>query len=302
MKIVDSLETICSEKRTAVAIGKFDGVHAGHRRLLGVIEAAKADGLTPCAFTFDPSPERFFGGEGVKLLSEKDEKRELLEALGVELLVEYPLNAETAAIDPALFIEEFLCKRLRAGLVAAGSDLSFGAGGKGSFALLNAMRRSGGYETAEVEKLTVDGSAVSSSRIRALIAEGRMEDANRCLGRAYSLRGKVIHGARIGHEIGFPTLNLEPPAEKLLPPFGVYRTKICLGGKSYAGLTNIGVKPTVRENAAVTAETYVYDFDEDAYGEEIRVELLSFARPERRFDSLESLKAQLAADIEENRP
>ena len=296
MIILDSLENIYSDTPTALAIGKFDGVHRGHRRLLEQIIRAKADGLTPCVFTFEPSPEKLFGINAAGILT-RDEKRRILEELGIGILVEYPLDRQTAAIDPAEFINEFLCKRLKAGLIAAGADLSFGAGGKGDFALLNAYRHELGYETVQVDKVHYQGKTISSSRIRSMIEEGRLEDAAECLGRTYSFGGIVERGARIGHSIGFPTLNITPDADKVLPPRGVYESVVMLKGCAYKGMSNIGIKPTVKEDSRVNLETHLFDFDEEAYGEEITVGLRKFIRPEKQFNGLEGLKAQLAKDM-----
>ncbi len=297
MIILDSLDTIYTEPPTALAIGKFDGVHKGHRKLLDHILRAQADGLTSCVFTFEPSPDKLFGSNKGQILS-RDEKRGILEELGVGILVEYPLDRNTAAIDPAEFITEFLCRRLKAGLIAAGADLSFGAGGKGDFALLNAYRYEYGYETVQVDKMHYQGGAISSSRIRDMLEEGLMEDAAACLGRTYSFTGVVERGKRIGHSIGFPTLNITPDKDKIMPPRGVYESVVMLGGCAYKGMSNIGMKPTVKEDGNVNLETHLFDFDEEAYGEEITVGLRRFIRPERRFEGLDALKAQLNADME----
>lgn len=296
MIILDTLDTIYTDTPTALAIGKFDGVHKGHRKLLEHILRAKADGLTSCVFTFEPSPEKLFGSNAGLILT-RDEKRRILEELGVDILVEYPLDRNTAAIDPTEFITEFLCRRLKAGLIAAGADLSFGAGGKGDFALLNAYRHEHDYETIEVDKMHYQGSTISSSRIREMLEVGHMEDAAACLGRTYSFTGSVERGRRIGHSIGFPTLNITPDKDKVLPPRGVYESVVMLKGCAYKGMSNIGVKPTVKDDSSVNLETHLFDFDEEAYGDEITVGLRKFIRPERQFDGLEHLKAQLNADM-----
>ena len=297
MKIITTIEELYSEVPTAVAIGKFDGVHLGHRRLLSAVVSSTADGLFPCAFTFEPSPERFFGGEGQHILSTRDEKRQQLEAAGIKLLIEYPLNSESAAIEPERFIREFLHRRLKAARIVAGDDLSFGAGGRGDFKLLNALRSECSYETEQIEKLKVGEIDVSSSRIRKLIAHGAMEDATLCLGTPYSLEGTVVHGAGRGKGLGFPTLNLVPPEEKLLPPFGVYLCRAELFGQRWCGLCNIGIKPTVSSEKKVGAESWLFGLNRDAYGEKLRVELLHFQRAEMKFRDIDELKKQLDTDI-----
>lgn len=297
MQILNNLSQIHTDSPTAVAIGKFDGVHLGHRRLLEEILSAKQDGMLAAVFTFHPSPEELFGVSDGKVLTPREEKRKILEDLGVDVLIEYPMTKESAAIAPEEFVEEFLCKRLQAHLVAAGTDLSFGAMGKGNFALLDAMKHSGGYETVSVEKLRIGGAEVSSSRVRALVEAGELKDANACLGYAYSFRGIVQHGAQLGRTIGIPTVNLIPPENKLLPPYGVYFSEVLLDGQTYRAMTNIGTKPTVNGTKAVTIESYLYDYAGDAYDREITVIPKYFHRPEMRFESVDALKAQMDKDL-----
>ena len=297
MQILNNLSQIHTDSPTAVAIGKFDGVHLGHRRLLEEILSAKQDGMLAAVFTFHPSPEELFGVSDGKVLTPREEKRKILEDLGVDVLIEYPMTKESAAIAPEEFVEEYLCKRLQAHLVAAGTDLSFGARGKGDFALLDAMKRSGGYETVQVEKLRVGNTEVSSSRVRALIEIGELKEANACLGYAYSFTGIVKHGAQLGRTIGIPTVNLIPAENKLLPPYGVYFSEVLLDGEKYRAMTNIGTKPTVNGTKAVTIESYLYDYSGDCYDHEITVIPKHFHRPEIRFESVEALKAQMDKDL-----
>ena len=188
---------------------------------------------------------------------------------------------ETADTDPAAFAENVLARQLSVRFIAAGPDLSFGAGGRGSFELLESMAGSLAFETQRVDKVQWDGAPISSTRIRGLVEEARMEEAAEMMGRAYLIRGRVEHGRQLGRTIGIPTANLIPPAEKILPPNGVYYSIVTLDGVTYDAMTNIGVKPTVSDEAKVTAETYLYGFDGDLYGQEASVSLLSFRRPER---------------------
>lgn len=286
-----------------MAIGKFDGLHRGHRALLEHILAARRDGLAAVVFTFDPSPASFFSGTPVKGLMTREEKRRCFRQMGVDVLVEFPLNAQTAAMPPETFIEEILRDSLHASLVAAGSDLSFGDRGRGDCALLYAWARKCGYQAEIIEKVYDSGAPVSSTRVRDAVTAGRMEEAARLLGAPYAVMGTVVHGSRIGRRLGFPTVNLLPPEEKLLPPFGVYLSEAECRLGTFRGLTNIGVKPTVETaaHAAVGVETYLYDFGSDIYDSFITVRLHSFLRPERKFESLEALKAQLQRDIAANR-
>lgn len=286
---------------TAVAIGKFDGVHLGHRKLLQEILAQKQNGFKACVFTFDPTPAVLFGLSDGKELTTREEKRSLFAQMGVDILIEFPLSMETAAILPEEFVRDILVQRMRTKFVAAGSDLSFGNKGAGDAVLLQKLGQKYDFMVKTIEKISVEGIEVSSTYIRSLIEAGRMEQATVMLGMPYSIQGKVVHGNRIGRTLGFPTVNQLPKQGKLLPPNGVYCSEVKVGNRNYRAITNIGCKPTVTEERVVGAESYLYDFSEDIYEQEITVYLRRFKRPEMQFDSLEALRVQLAKDIAEGK-
>ena len=281
---------------TAVAMGKFDGLHTGHRKLLDLVLGQRDRGLVPCVFTFDPSPAVFFGLSDGRELMTREEKRRAFREMGVKLLIEFPLTGESAAMEPEDFVRQVLAERMRTRYVAAGEDVSFGRGGAGDGTLLRRLGERWGYEMQTIEKLKYLGREVSSTYVRAQVEAGRMELAARLLGDFYTVGGRVCHGARLGHGLGMPTVNLLPPASKLLPPFGVYFSRVL-----YDAISNVGCKPTVTDAGLAGVETYLYDFDREIYGEEIQVQLLSFHRPERRFPSVEALKRQLQEDLEAGR-
>ncbi len=309
MEIITGTTEFYLHRDTAVVIGKFDGVHIGHRRLLDEILEEKRHGLASCVFTFDPPPEVLFASDKagrLTFLNTREEKRVLFERMGIDLLVEFPLDKESASMDPEIFLQDVLVGKLGACMVAAGPDLSYGAEGRGDLALLQKFATASGLEVHPVEKVRAmvdeQEKIVSSTLLRSLITEGRMEKAEELLGIPYPILGRVKHGRHLGHTLGFPTVNLAVPEGKLLPPYGVYRSDVVWRGKRYAGLSNVGRKPTVSDSDAPCVETYLYDFDGDLYEEEIEVYLKSFRRPERKFAGLEELKAQLQRDIENNRP
>ena len=283
---------------TAIAIGKFDGVHLGHQKLLQEIVEQKKYGLKACVFTFDPSPASFFGFSDGKELCTPEEKRKLLEQAGVDILIEYPLNENTAGVAPEAFVRDILVGKLQVAYLAAGEDLSFGKGGKGNWQLLEKLQSEYGYELKRIEKVSKGGQIVSSTRIRDLVEKGCVEEAADLLGRPYSFEGEVVMGNQIGRTLGFPTVNLEIGTTKLLPPFGVYATTVSWNGHCYEAISNIGEKPTVSEERKPGIESYLYDFDRNLYGEKVKVELLHFRRSERRFSGLEEFKAQLERDKE----
>ena len=285
----------------AVAMGKFDGLHVGHRRLIEEILAKKEQGLSACVLTFDPSPAVFFGFSDGKELTTKEEKRELFAAMGVDVLVEFPMNQETAAMSGEEFIREVLVKRMHTTWIAAGKDVSFGDRGAGNEALLRKLAKELGYGVTTIDKLKVEDREVSSSYVRSLVENGDVERASKFMGMPYTIMGTVEHGKKLGRKLGMPTVNLIPPASKLLPPNGVYFSKVSVQGKEYNGISNIGCKPTVSEEKVIGIESFLYDFDRDIYGENIEVQLLGFKRPEMHFESVEHLKVQMEADIEEGR-
>lgn len=298
MEIITRLDELNINSKTAIAMGKFDGIHLGHKKLLGKILEQKQDGLKACVFTFEPSPEEFFVGHTVRQLFTRNEKRRAFEKLGVDILVEFPLTEATAATDPEDFVREILCGDLKAVYIAAGSDVSFGDKGRGDQHLLRNMSKELGFELCLIDKVMLDGEEVSSTRVRNQIADGNIPMAKRLLGNDYSISGIVEHGRHLGHTIGIPTVNVMPTEDKLLPPFGVYSSTVVIDEVEYRGMTNIGRKPTVSNDNQVGVETYIYDFDADVYGKDIEVKLLEFKRPEMKFASVDELKAQMTKDIE----
>lgn len=297
MEIITGTTDFYLEKETAAAIGKFDGVHIGHRRLLDEILARKSDGLAACVFTFDPAPSALFGASDGMELTTRLEKRLLLERMGVDILIEFPLTVESAAMPPAVFAAQVLGERMQVRYLAAGSDLSFGRGGEGDAALLGKLAPDLGFSVDIIDKVCIDGSQVSSTLVREQVEAGNMEMAERLLGMPYLLAGEVAVGNRIGRTLGFPTINLLPETTKLLPPKGVYYSRVRCQGKLYRAISNVGYKPTVAQEKVMGVESYLYGFCQDAYGETAEVSFLKFRRPERKFGGLEELKAQLREDI-----
>ena len=303
MKIIADTLQFNIEKETAVAIGKFDGIHLGHKKLLNEILSAKKRGLAACVFTFDKPISALFGKE-TAVLTTNEEKRKLFEKMGVDYLVEFPLTLQSAATPPEEFVSKYLVKQMNMKFIAAGSDLSFGDKGLGSAELLEKMAIDGGYEVKIIDKvLNGEGEEISSSLVRNCVLKADMIKVRNLLGTAYSIGGTVEHGNHLGSTIGFPTINIYPQENKLLPPFGVYKSKVHIAGnpKVYMGISNVGKKPTVGDKNKPGIETYIYDFDEDIYGKEVVVELLAFMRPEQKFDGLDALKRQLDVDIQKGK-
>ena len=227
----------------------------------------------------------------------KEEKRFIFDKLGIDVLIEFPMNKETAATEPEHFVTQYLIEKLNAAVIVAGTDISFGNRGAGDAKLLKKMAENNGYHAEIIDKVTLDGQEISSTLVRETVRRGNMESVTLLMGAPYQIRGVVSHGKQLGRELGMPTANLIPSEEKLLPPAGVYYSYAWVDGVRYKTISNIGCKPTVTDDKVMGVESYFYDFDEDVYGKEIIVELISFKRPEMKFESVDALKAQMQRDI-----
>lgn len=314
MKIIENTTEINIGEETAVAIGKFDGFHTGHRKLLGRLGECRGGGLKSVVFTFVPSPAVFFSKQAsgavqamkVRELSTLAEKRRIFERAGIDYLIEYPFCQEIADMEPEVYIKDVLVDRLNAKCIVAGEDVSYGRHGDGDCRLLQEKAPVYGYKVVIIDKVLYEGREVSSTYVRGEVRKGNMELAAELLGAPYYVSGEIIHGRQLGRTMGMPTVNLLPAEEKLLPPKGVYYSFVRFDGsrgdgKTLPAITNIGTKPTVDNRSVMGVETYIYDFDADVYGAEMEVGLLHYKRPEMQFDGVEALKAQMAVDLAEGR-
>lgn len=299
MKIITELDDMYLQEPSAVTIGKFDGLHKGHQKLLTAMKKRqRQDGLLGVVFTFDIPPASHFYQQGYKVLTTREEKRRIFEETGMDVLVEFPFTVETAAMEPEQFVADMLVRRLRAAAVVAGADCSFGRGGLGNINLLRHMSAALGYEVDVVDKASWQGKEISSTLVREAVEQGRMDVCTRLTGRPYFVSGQVMHGRKLGRTLGMPTINLVPPADKLLPPNGVYVSEVRWRGRVMDGITNVGYKPSVGDERVLGVETYIYDFDGDLYGEWLEVTLQQFVRREQKFDTIERLKQQMEQDID----
>ncbi len=286
-------------KKRVIALGFFDGVHLGHGALLEkTLERASELGVHSAAFTFDRSPREFVTGVRVPLLTDTVERGRLVTAqygLG-ELLVE-PFDEAMMTMPWEEFLTELLVNKYGAVHLVAGHDYRFGHKNGGTSERLLEKCRELGLGCDIIPKVELDGVTVSSTYIRGLVEAGDMERAARFLGHPYAVRGTVCHGYGIGKARLFPTANLALDEHAILPTFGVYATRVYVDGCEYAGVTNVGVRPTVGTGGEVSVETYVLDFAGDLYGKELRVEFLKFLRGEQRFETTEALHERIERDI-----
>lgn len=285
-------------KNSAVSLGKFDGLHLGHRKLFDYILKEQKKGCVGLVFSFLLPPGSLLQGKEVSLIYTEEEKRAILQEMGIDVLVSYPFDKLSLSMEPEDFIREILVKKLDAKVIAVGSDFRFGHKRKGNTALLEAKAGEYGYQVKVFEKVALEGDIVSSTRIRRELAKGNMELAARLLGAPYSILGEVVHGKELGRAIGMPTANLRLPKDKLLPPNGVYASLTEIDGKEYPGISNIGIKPTVAEKEEYLAETYLFDYSGDLYGKTLKLSLHAFERPEQKFGSVEELKARMEQDAQ----
>jgi riboflavin kinase/FMN adenylyltransferase len=258
---------------------------------------AEEKGLKTLVFTFDKPFNSYFTGEKPEMLTTNLEREEAVRERGINYLLEFPLREDTVSIPHEDFVEDILVKGLNAAFIAAGPDMSFGKGGKGNIDFLREASK-GRFEVCMVEKVKFRDETVSSSLVRDKLKAGDMEMVSALLSRPYSIMGKVSHGRRLGGKVlDMPTVNIYPESSKLLPPFGVYFSETTFGSEKIKSITNIGIKPTVQDKGKVNAETFLYDFSDDLYGENLRVDLIHFLRSERKFDSMEELKQTMHRDM-----
>ena len=291
------------KQRRVIALGFFDGVHLGHGALLRrVAEAAGAENALPCAFTFDQSPAAALTGQAVPLLTVVEDRQWLMETLyGIRELIVAPFSL-MRDMDWRDFVAKYLMARGASHLVA-GHDFRFGYKGEGNPQRLKDLCGELGVGCDIIPKVEVDGITVSSTHIRTLVAEGKSEEAARFLGHPHVLSGTVVHGRELGRTLGTPTANLRIPEGIIAPAFGVYASRAILpDGETHPAVTNVGIRPTVNQGAAgLTVEPWILDYRGDLYGKTIRLELYKRLRPERKFGSVDELRAAILRNAEETR-
>lgn len=302
MKIVERLEAIVPRPR-ALALGTFDGVHVGHRAVIGrAVELGRERGLTSAAVTFDRHPLAVIDpARAPRLLTPLEDKVRLIGELGPDELVVLPFDQHLASLTPADFCADVLAKVLDARVVVVGENYNFGAGGAGDAGQLRACGVAHGFVTEVVTLVTEHGAPISSTRIRRLLHDGELEEVREILGRPPTASGLVVHGDKRGRTLGVPTANIDIEAGTIFPGRGVYAARISVGGRWYRAAVNIGHNPTFHsrdeQTTHVTVEAHLMGFAGDLYDQELRVDFLHKIRDERRFDGIEELVAQMRRDI-----
>ena len=296
MKYIKNTTEFLIEEPTVISLGKFDGIHRGHELLLEELMKKKKEGLATVIFTFDMPPRKAFQEEEAKVLTTNEEKMHMFDSFGIDYLIECPFTPEVMNMEPEDFIQ-MLVKNLSVKCIVAGEDFCFGHNRRGNYQMLQEYASQLSYEAVILPKMKEDERDISSTFVREEIAKGNIELANKLLGYPYFVSGTVKHGNQIGRTIGFPTINLIPEENKLLPAFGVYVTKVMLDGIVYQGVTNVGCKPTIEGNNPVGIETYILDFNQNVYEEIVTITFMKRIREERKFENLDALLEQMRKDV-----
>jgi riboflavin kinase/FMN adenylyltransferase len=300
LELIRDLETIEPQYRGGVlSVGVFDGVHLGHRKVLGrAVERARGLGAAALVFTFHPHPlDVLRPGNAPPLIQTFGQKLELMREIGIAAVV-WPHDMEAVLkMSPDAFVERIVRGALAVRVMVEGSDFRFGAGAGGDRRRLTALAPQFGFEVDFVDDVQVDGDRVSSTRIRRLLAEGRVAEAARCLGRPYSYLGVVVEGHHRGAKLGYPTVNVASP-RFLVPGEGVYAGWAEVRGRRYRAAVSVGRMPTFHADHPVSVEAFLLDFDGELYGEQVSLDFVEFLRPQQGFSDAEALKAQMARDCQ----
>jgi len=297
MKIFRSLEEIKDVKNTVIALGNFDGIHVGHQEnIRRTVKSARIAGYKSAVFTFNNHPKNVIAGKGVvKNIMYQDEKIEMLKRMGVNYLFTIDFDYNISHTDPEEFIINVLMNKMNCKEIYCGFNYRFGYKAAGTTDLLMDVGRRRGFGLHVMDPIKVKGQVVSSTLIRDLIAEGKVDECKLMLGRYYSIGGEVVRGNMIGRTIGFPTSNILIDESMVTPSNGVYITRCNYGFKQYEGITNVGIKPTIGDNKRVI-ETHIFDFNKDIYGRLIKVEFIKKIRDEMKFPSVDALAEQIDKD------
>ncbi len=296
MKIFNELNKIFNIEETVVALGNFDGIHKGHQELIKrTVENGKLAGLKPAIFTFSNHPKILTNNEQIKSILSFQEKVDILQSLGVKYMFNLSFDDEIRTMSPDRFIDEILVGRLNMKEAYCGFNYRFGAKAAGTPELLIKKGIKKGFGLHLMEPYIIGDKLVSSTLIRTLIEEGRVDECKKYMGRNYSVNGEVVVGNRLGKTIGFPTSNLVIDKTMVTPPNGVYTTTCTYNENVYKSITNVGEKPTIGSYEK-NIETHIFDFDKELYGKNIKVEFLKKTREEKKFETIEVLSEQIKKD------
>jgi len=299
MKIYYDIENFKPVTNAVVTIGTFDGVHRGHQEILrNMVNRAKEIVGESVVVTFYPHPRQVLSHDSdIRFISTQEEKISHLEALGIDNLIIIKFTKEFAANSSEDFIKNFILKYIHPAVLIIGYDHHFGKGRTGDFDMLYKLGRDYDFRVEKIQEQDVDNVAVSSTKIRHCLEVGDVKNANKLLGYEFSYTGKVIHGQRVGHKMGYPTANIEVAQKyQLIEKPGVYATFVDFDGDSFPAMTYIGKRPTMHDNRPQSIESHIINFDKDLYDKEIKLRFVDFVRDDITFDNTEALKNQIDKD------
>lgn len=300
MRIVRQLSPEIKFNNPILTLGTYDGVHLGHQEIIrSLVEKAQKEGKESVLFTFDPHPRKVLYPEShsVKLVDTVEEKLVKLEKLGLDTVILFPFTKEFSRLSAMEFVRDVLVNQIGISEMHIGHDHHFGKNREGSFHELQELGELYHFDVYQLPAIAVEETTISSTKIRNAILEGNVSYAASLLGTPFVLDGTVVKGQQIGRTIGYPTANIDlGNTEKIVPKNGVYAAKAILGEKLFHGVMNVGTRPTVANNGAVTIEIHLFDFSEEIYGQKMKIEVMQHIRDEKRFENIEDLKNQIQLD------
>ena len=302
MKIYRELDNLPEFNNAVLTIGSFDGVHLGHQKIINKInDLAKSIDGESVLITFHPHPRLVVSSDShnLRLLNTLDEKAELLEMYDVDVLIVVPFSLDFASQSPDEYILDFLIANFQPAIITIGYDHKFGKNRSGNITYLKKFKEEHNFDIVEISKQEVSDIAVSSTKVRNALAEGKVKKAAKFLGHPFCIKGQVVKGLQIGSKIGFPTANIEvADKHKLIPPEGIYSVIVQHNNQSFQGMLYIGNRPTIDNDLCKTIEVNIFDFDENIYDEVLKIDFIEYLRGDIKFDGLDDLKVQLQKDKE----
>lgn len=302
MQIIRNISDFKFDKKSAVTVGTFDGVHLGHRKIIEKLNSIKeVKKLRSVLITFEPHPQIVLRNRSkdIKILTTLEEKARIFETLNIDLLYVINFTKEFSNTSAVEFYKNYLIDKIGLNDLVLGYDHMFGKNREGSFETLKELSGKYDFTVDKVEEFRIDGEHISSSVIRSLLEQGNVSKVAKILGRNYSIEGIVTHGRKLGRDLGYPTANIKPSSEfKQVPKSGIYAVEVKVEGKFYFGMMSIGKNPTVTDDDSVKLEVNIFDFDEDIYNNSIEISFLSYLRDEYKFENTDELKKQIGIDKE----
>ncbi|MEO8666610.1 MAG: bifunctional riboflavin kinase/FAD synthetase [Ignavibacteria bacterium] len=300
MVVARNIDEIIYDRKSAITVGTFDGVHAGHKKIIEKLNSIKdAKGLRSVIVTFEPHPQIVLRNRAkdIKILSTLEEKLSILEKFNIDIVYAINFTKEFANTTAEEFYKNYLIDKIGLTDLILGYDHMFGKNREGNFETLKSLSEKYDFRVDRIDEYKLDGEHVSSTVIRKFLEQGDVKKVSTLLERDYSITGKVIEGKKLGASLGYPTANIELSSKyKMIPKIGIYAVSVEVDGKEYFGMMSIGKNPTVTDDDSIKIEVNIFDFNKDIYGKVIKISFLGYIRDEEKFDTLDELKERMALD------